>query len=131
MVKMTREEIQVKLFGTLVIVVVMLIVALVLSVCGCPDAEGAEPWYYQSDEDIEFQIPDKVQHYLGSYFLSEVTGPGYAIAAGVLWEVKQKLQGGEFGERDLFLDLLGSFQVGYINFEKREERWTVNLSFDI
>ncbi len=55
-----------------------------------------DPWYYQSNDRTVFWIPDKVQHYWGSYALNEVLegplgtfgGPTAAFALGVLWEIK-------------------------------------------
>lgn len=53
-------------------------------------------WYYQDDSRLAFMIPDKVQHYWGSYalsvvgqkYLGERVGPLTAFALGFLWEVK-------------------------------------------
>ncbi|KKL67805.1 hypothetical protein LCGC14_2131360, partial [marine sediment metagenome] len=56
-----------------------------------------DPWYYQSnDRGLAFTVPDKAQHYWGSYVLSAIsqkysgskTGPLIAFALGYLWEVK-------------------------------------------
>lgn len=57
----------------------------------CGDA-----WYYQDDNRLTFMIPDKAQHYWGSYALSEIgqkyfgnkIGPLTAFVLGYLWEVK-------------------------------------------
>ena len=92
---------------------------------------SAEPWYYTEDNNISFQIPDKVQHYWGSYMLSTTLSPESAFLAGFLWEVKQKIQGGEFGEKDLLLDLLGSYKVGFVSWNQRDEYWTLNVTFGI
>ena len=55
-----------------------------------------DPWYCQDDSRPMFWIPDKAQHYWGSYTLSMVgqkylgkkTGPLTAFVLGFLWEVK-------------------------------------------
>lgn len=53
-----------------------------------------DPWYYQDDDVVEFWIPDKIQHYWGSYALTEIFSkkcgkiPGAltTFTAGFLWE---------------------------------------------
>lgn len=98
--------------------IIVITIALLLA-----SSVAAEPWYYRAPKGN----PDKVEHYWGSYFLSQVSSPEKALAAGIVWEIKQKLQGGEFGEKDLLLDLLGSYRFGYVTFSAREERWTFNV----
>ncbi len=81
-----------------------------------------DPWYYQSnDRGFTFMIPDKVQHYYGSYLLTEITskylgntlGSLAAFTCGFLWEVKDSETVLEtkgvvgFSYRDLIADGLG------------------------
>ncbi len=99
-----------------------------LAVLMLANSANAEPWYYQDSRTFEFQIPDKVQHYWGSYFLSRTTSPAKAFAAGALWELKQKLQGGEFGEKDLLMDFLGSYRIGHVEWNQRSEYWMLTVS---
>ena len=82
-----------------------------------------DPWYYQSDDRYEFWVPDKVQHYWGSYLLNKITvrylgdvgGSITSFAFGFLWEVKDSktslgtVNGGVvgFSVRDLLADGLG------------------------
>lgn len=91
----------------------------------------AEPWYYHDKDNLAFQIPDKVQHYWGSYLLSETTSPSRAFLAGFLWEVKQKFQGQEFGEKDMLLNFLGSYKIGFVTWNRRDERWTFKIILKI
>lgn len=65
--------------------------------------EGAERWYYQDDNTLEFMIPDKAQHYWGSYFLSRQSTPVASLIAGVSWEFYQD----EFSIRDVIADSFG------------------------
>ena len=75
-----------------------------------------DPWYYQSNNrGLTFMIPDKAQHYWGSYALS-ITGSKYmgdkvgtltAAALGFLWEVKDDKEGNGFSYKDLIADYLG------------------------
>lgn len=64
----------------------------------------ADPWYYQTDESIEFWVPDKAQHFYGSQLLTESgVNPVMVFIGGLLYEAQQK----EFSERDLLMNVLG------------------------
>lgn len=64
----------------------------------------ADPWYYQTDESIEFWMPDKAQHFYGSQLMTEVgIHPVLVFASGVLFELWQN----EFSERDVLANTLG------------------------
>lgn len=67
------------------------------------EVRATEPWYYQDDNTFEFMIPDKVQHYWGSYFLSRQSTPVVSLIAGVSWEFYQD----EFSIRDVIADSFG------------------------
>ena len=105
----------------------LLIVTLVLLVLPWK-VVGAEPWYY-TDNTLEFQTPDKLQHYYGSYVLSKTVGKEQAFVAGLIWEIKDRIAGREFGEKDLLLDFLGSYRVGYLYWDKRNETLTFQMNW--
>lgn len=83
-----------------------------------------DPWYYQTYErGLEFAVPDKAQHYWGSYGLSEVFGPYAALGLGILWEIKDdKLQGVGFSYKDLIADGLGVIS-SRINKDNKIRMW--------
>lgn len=85
----------------LVIFVAVLLVLLLLPF-GLK-VEGSEPWYYQDDNSFEFMVPDKVQHFWGSYFISQQTSPAVSFVAGVGWEIYQD----KFSIRDVVADSFG------------------------
>ncbi len=69
-----------------------------------PILAQADPWYYQTDESIEFWVPDKAQHFYGSQLLTESgVNPIIVFIGGLLYEAQQK----EFSERDLLMNVLG------------------------
>lgn len=77
------------------------------------DPPEFDAWYYQSyKQGLEFSVPDKAQHYWGSYVLTEVGGKSFDRAAlvffaGFLWEVNDDKRGVGFSSRDLIADVLG------------------------
>jgi len=97
-----------------------------------------DPWYCQ-DDNIPMQwVPDKAQHYWGSYALS-AAGQNYlgtkagvitSILLGYLWEVKDSktsfstTNGGTvgFSYRDLIADGLGSISA-WVNRNKNVKMW--------
>ena len=93
-------------------------------------------WYYQDDNRPAFYIPDKAQHYWGSYALSVVgqkylgkkAGPLTAFALGFLWEVKDsKTSLGTdgvvgFSYKDLIADGVGVLS-SLINQSKNVRLW--------
>lgn len=117
----------------------VLVVSLSTSnVFGFDPPSCGDPWYYQSDDDINFWVPDKVQHFWGSYLLSEigqykigkVTGPLVAFACGFLWEVKDSktsLGPGTvgFSYKDLIVDVLGVVSTR-IN---KKDNWKMYISY--
>lgn len=79
-----------------------------------------DPWYYQTDDrGLTFMVPDKAQHYYGSYLLTEITSkynisPVIVFTLGFLWEVKDNKTSLNttngvvgFSYRDLIADGLG------------------------
>ena len=69
--------------------------------------QTTDNWYFQTDLDIRFLIPDKATHFLGSYGLSKIIGPAPAFVSGIVWEYYQYQTGGLFSRRDLLADALG------------------------
>lgn len=113
-----------------------------------------DPWYYQSnDRGLTFMVPDKAQHYWGSYALTEVFRPKMgrtfgaisAFALGFFWEVKDSktklgtANGGVvgFSYRDLIADGLGVLSstltndrwVFFVDYSTLEKTITFNASF--
>ena len=70
-------------------------------------SQNYDPWYFQTDTDVRFLIPDKAQHFYGSQLLSSKVGPVKAIACGVLWELLEARMGDFVSGRDLIADVLG------------------------
>lgn len=65
---------------------------------------GADPWYYQTDESIEFWMPDKAQHFYGSQLMTEAgVNPLLVFIGGLFYELSQS----EFSERDVLANALG------------------------
>jgi hypothetical protein len=128
-----------------------LLIAIVIFVLGLAlfpnDAFGfdppscGDPWYYQTDDrGLIFMVPDKAQHYWGSYALAEIaqdklgTIPGAvtAFVLGFLWEVKDSktnlgtANGGVvgFSYRDLIADGLGVLSSTLAN-----DRWAFYVDY--
>jgi len=87
-----------------------------------------DPWYFQSDNMPTFWVPDKAQHYWGSYALSEVgqkyigeyTGPAVAFTLGFLWEAGAEQVG--FSYRDLIADGIGVLS-SLVNKNRMTKLW--------
>lgn len=131
-----------KLFG------LFLVLWLVLcgTALGFDPPPGGDPWYYQSDTRLAFFVPDKVQHFWGSYALSrlaaiengDIFGALAVLTLGAAWEIKDdQVSGVGFSYRDLIADGLGV--VGsLVNRRSRLKMWvcystdreqiTVNIS---
>ena len=76
------------------------------------DAQAGRPafdnWLFVNSADYRFLVPDKFQHFWGSYLLSQAIGPASAIVAGVLKEVYDNdVAGVGFSDRDLIANVLG------------------------
>lgn len=69
--------------------------------------QAAEPWYYLDQSDYRFMVPDKMQHFYGSYLLTEQIDWPAATLLGILWECKDAAAGSEFSINDLVADGLG------------------------
>lgn len=82
---------------------------LVILCCmfGTVMSQNYDPWYFQTDTDVRFLLPDKAQHFYGSQLLSSKVGPAKAIACGVLWELLEARMGDFVSGRDLIADVLG------------------------
>jgi len=65
-----------------------------------------DPWLYQ-DSSLRFILPDKVQHFYGSYFLADRAGVVPALVAGLAKEFYDQGAGVGFSRRDLVADALG------------------------
>ena len=64
----------------------------------------ADPWYYQTDNVIEFWVPDKAQHFYGSQLMTEAgVNPLLVFVGGIFYELSQS----EFSERDVLANTLG------------------------
>ncbi|MBU0846412.1 hypothetical protein KKH23_04425, partial [Patescibacteria group bacterium] len=79
------------------LITISLFFLLTVSTTAFEPPTWGDPWYYQSNEQgLMFLIPDKAQHYYGSYILGEVIttntnewiGPLVALGLGFVWEVK-------------------------------------------
>lgn len=70
-------------------------------------AAQSDPWYFQTDTDIRFLVPDKAEHFWGSYMITRAVGPVPAFLVGVAYESYQASQGGFFSERDVAANALG------------------------
>ncbi len=82
------------------------------------DFPDFDPWYYQSDAEWKFMVPDKAQHYYGSQFLVEVgLHPTAALAAGLAYEIYQNETGVGFSYKDFIANSFGVL-AGTINNEK-------------
>lgn len=112
----------------LFILIVLLVLPFGLKV------EGAEPWYYQDDNVFEFMVPDKIQHYWGSYFISRQSTPIVSLIAGVSWEFYQD----EFSIRDVIADSFGilSEQVNksdhvrmWMDYNTLDKEVLINISY--
>jgi len=111
-----------------------------------------DPWYYQSnDRGLTFVVPDKAQHYYGSYVLSKAyskmlgkeLGAITAFASGFLWEIKDSktslgTAGGTvgFSYRDLIADGFGVISslinneriTTYVNYSTVRKEITFNIA---
>ena len=64
----------------------------------------ADPWYYQTDDAVEFWMPDKAQHFYGSQLMTEAgVNPLLVFVGGIFYELSQP----EFSERDVLANTLG------------------------
>ena len=104
-----------------------------------------DPWYCQDDNRPAFMIPDKAQHYWGSYTLSEIgqkylskkVGPIVAFTLGFLWEVKDSktslgtANGGVvgFSYRDLIADGVGVLS-SLVNQSESVRLWLNYSTYD-
>jgi hypothetical protein len=70
-------------------------------------SDNPDPWFFQTDSDYRFLIPDKGSHFYGSQLLAEKFGPVLAFSAGLSYEIYQNSIGVGFSTRDLFADALG------------------------
>ena len=108
-----------------------------------------DPWYYQNDNHPTFWVPDKAQHYWGSYLLNTTISQHVdkkvstvaTLALGFLWEVKDSqtsLGKGKvgFSYRDLIADGLGvvsavintgSTWKMYVDYSTVDETITFNV----
>jgi len=97
------------------------LLVVVLTLCAPAhafDLPDSDPWYYQSDSDWMFMVPDKAQHYYGSQLLVKMgLHPSAAFAAGLMYEIYQEDQGIGFSYRDLIADAFG-VMAGAVNSEK-------------
>lgn len=104
-------------------------------------------WYYrQANGGLEFQVPDKAQHYYGSALLAQansklignkIIGHAAALVQGFLWECNDNKHGRAFSVRDLYADGLGvltSF-IGwrgnvrlFCDYDTQAETITLNVS---
>lgn len=96
----------------------------------------ADNWYFQTDTDSRFLVPDKIQHFYGSRILSDKVGPIAAIVAGLLWEIAQERAGGMFSGRDLVANGFGVLSnrirgpTGlYALYEKQQQTITLHFVF--
>jgi len=108
------------------VAIVIFVLAMTLfsgEVFGFNPPDCGDPWYYQSNDKCSFWIPDKAQHYYGSYLLNCINteylgkwkGSIATLTLGFLWEVKDSktaldtTNGGVIGfsYRDLIADGLG------------------------
>ena len=71
-------------------------------------AQSRDPWYFQTDSDYRFLLPDKAQHFYGSELLSTELGVPLALARGLAWEFLEASQGDFVSRRDLAADALGA-----------------------
>lgn len=91
-------------------------------------AQDRDPWYFQTDSDYRFLIPDKAQHFYGSQLLSTELGVPVTLALGLAWELLEASQGDFVSGRDLAADALGAmaarFPAGRVsllwNIERKE-----------
>ena len=96
------------------------ILAVLVFMAVVPDCASAfdlvsDRWYYQSDKDYRFIVPDKAQHYYGSYFLTEIskqlTGDVQSsivvFVLGLSYEIDQSNKGIGFSPRDMIANCLG------------------------
>ena len=134
-------------------VIIFFVLLLLSPIAGAFDAPACgDPWYYQSNDHVAFWVPDKVQHYYGSFALSKIAsdklgpvkGSLVAFALGFLWEVKDAktslgtANGGVvgFSTRDLIADGLGvlSAQLNtdrirfYTDYSVTDEQLKFNVS---
>ena len=102
-------------------------------------------WYYQDDSRLTFMIPDKAQHYWGSYALSTIgqeylgkkMGSLTAFALGFLWEVKDSktslgtANGGVvgFSYKDLIADGVGVLS-SLVNQSENVRLWLNYSTYD-
>jgi len=100
-------------------VTVLCLVALLLpSPAASFDLPDFDPWYYQSNDEWQFMVPDKAQHYYGSQLLVEGgMHPAAALAAGFMYEVYQNEIGVGFSYKDLIADAFGVL-AGTVNSDK-------------
>lgn len=112
-------------------ILILGIICLLTKNANAFDPPNNDPWYYQSnDRGLTFMIPDKAQHYWGSYALSKVgskylgdkTGTLTAIALGFIWEVKDNKVGNGFSYKDLIADYLG-VATSIVNKNKDIKLW--------
>lgn len=66
-----------------------------------------DPWYYQTNLDYRFYVPDKAQHFYGSYFLAYLTSTKLSLICGLLKEIYDNQKGVGFSYRDIIANCLG------------------------
>lgn len=82
------------------------------------DLPESDPWYYQSDDAIQFWVPDKAQHFYGSNVMTESgLHPMLVFSAGLIYELWQERQGVGFSKRDIIANTFG-IMAGMLNHDK-------------
>ena len=84
----------------------------------------SDPWYYETDSDWRFAVPDKFQHFWGSAFLSYMTDPTIAFLCGVgkeIYDLKVAKVG--FSYRDLIADFLGIVSERSMSRSSKLKAW--------
>ena len=116
-----------------------ILICLLTSNASAFDPPSYDPWYYQSNnQGLAFMVPDKAQHYWGSYglntigqkYLGNTVGSLTALTLGYLWEVKDSktslgtANGGVvgFSYKDLIADYIG-VASSLINKNSQVKMW--------
>jgi hypothetical protein len=94
----------------------------------------SESWYY-ADNSFKFFVPDKAQHFYGSYYLCQTTSTEFAVASGVAYEFYQSQSGQFFSIKDMVANVLGciAYNVNdnkvclYVTANNTEKIITLNM----
>ncbi len=102
----------------------ILIIITILILLSNPKCDAnSDPWFYR-DKSFLLSVPDKYQHFFGSYMIADQTTPTIALTLGILKEIDDSRKT-LFSWRDLFADT-----IGIIAATRKDKNITIWIDYD-